>query len=54
MKRRLVRLEKEGWGERIGECREACERRRIGEMYNLLRKIGRRARPVALCTKITA
>ena len=41
LKRRLVRLEKEWWGDRIGECREAFKRGRIGEVYDLLRKIVR-------------
>ena len=54
LKRRLVSLEREWWGERIGECREACERGRIGEMYSILRKIGRRGRPAVAGTKITA
>ena len=54
LKRKLARLEREWCGERIGECREVCERGRIEEMCSLLRKMGRRGRPTAVGTKITA
>ena len=40
MKRFVRGLEREWWGERIRECREACDSGRIGDMYKCLRKIG--------------
>ena len=38
----MRRLEREWWNEKLGECQEACERDKIGEMYNCLRKLGTR------------
>ena len=40
VKRFLRRIETSWWEERIRECREACDRGRIGDMYKSLRKIG--------------
>ena len=40
VKRFLRRIETSWWEERIRECREACDRGRIGDMYKNLRKIG--------------
>ena len=40
MKRFIGRIEREWWGERIRECREACDTGRIGDMYKCLRRIG--------------
>ena len=40
VKRFMRRIEKEWWIGRINECRDACERGRIGDMYKCLRKIG--------------
>ena len=40
VKRFMRRIEREWWMERINECKEACERGRIGDMYKCLRKIG--------------
>ena len=54
LKRRLARLDRGWWGERIEESREVCDSGRIGEIYSLLRKIGRRGKPAEVRTKITA
>ena len=40
VKRFMRRIEREWWTERINECKEACDRGRIGDMYKCLRKIG--------------
>ena len=40
VKRFISRIEREWWCERIRECREACDRGRIGDMYKCLRRIG--------------
>ena len=40
VRRYLRRIERIWWEERMRECREACDRGRIGDMYKLLRKIG--------------
>ena len=40
VKRLMRRIEREWWMERINECKDACERGRIGDMYKCLRKIG--------------
>ena len=40
VRRYLRRIERNWWEERIEECREACERGKIGDMYKCLRKIG--------------
>ena len=40
VKRFMRRIERTWWEERIVECRNACERGRIGDMYKCLRKIG--------------
>ena len=40
VKRFMRRIERKWWTERINECKEACDRGRIGYMYKCLRKIG--------------
>lgn len=39
----LRRLEREWWEERIRECEEACNRGRVGEMYAILKEVGKRS-----------
>ena len=36
----LRRLERYRWEERIRECKEACNRGRVGEMYAILKDVG--------------
>ena len=40
VKRFMRRIEREWWSERINECKDACDRGRIGDMYKCLRRIG--------------
>ena len=40
VKRFLRRIERDWWSDKINECKEACERGKIGDMYKCLRKIG--------------
>ena len=40
LKRFMKSIEREWWSERITECKEACERGRIGDMYKILREVG--------------
>ena len=40
VKRFMRRIEREWWCERINECKDACDRGRIGDMYKCLRRIG--------------
>jgi predicted transcriptional regulator len=42
LRRRLRRLEREWWENKIRECEEACATGRVGDMYKCLRKIGTR------------
>ena len=52
--RRLTRrLERRWWQDRIEECKEACERGRIGDMYKSLRKIGTKGRKAPESNRIT-
>ena len=47
--------EREWWRERIEECKEACERGRMGDMYKVLRVIGRKSwKKAPVSTSITA
>ena len=47
------RLERRWWQERIEECREACDRGRIGDMYKCLQKIGSKGRKAPESSRIT-
>ena len=39
----LRRLEREWWDEKIRECEEANIRGRVGEMYSILKEVGKRS-----------
>ena len=41
MRQSLRRVEREWWCERIEECETACHSSRMGEMYKILKEIGR-------------
>ena len=53
-KRMLREWEREWWREKIQQCEEACRGGRVGEMYKLLRGIGRRRWKAPASGKITA
>ena len=53
VKRFMRRIEKTWWEERIAECRNACDRGRIGDMYKCLRKIGTKGGKAPESTTIT-
>ena len=42
MRQFLRRVEREWWRERIEECENACNSGRMGEMYKILKEIGRK------------
>ena len=42
MRQFLRRAERECWRERIEECENACNSGRMGEMYKVLKEIGRK------------
>ena len=42
MRQFLRRVEREWWRERIEECENACNLGRMGEMYKILKEIGRK------------
>ena len=42
MRQFLRRMEKEWWRERIEGCENACNSGRMGEMYKILKEIGRK------------
>ena len=42
MRHFLRRVEKEWWRERIEECENACNLGRMGEMYKILKEVGRK------------
>ena len=54
VKRYMRRIERRWWDERIGECREASESGRIGDMYKCLRKLGTRGSKAVRGCMITA
>ena len=41
MRQSLRRVERKWWCERIEECETACHSSRMGEMYKILKEIGR-------------
>ena len=42
MRQFLRRVERDWWRERIEECENACNSGRMGEMYKILKEIGRK------------
>ena len=44
LKRNLREWERSWWEEKIEECREACETGRVGDMYKVLRSLGKRGK----------
>ena len=44
LKRKLREWERSWWEERIEECREACETGRVGDMFKVLRSLGKRGK----------
>ena len=44
MKRRLRRLERDWWQEKIDRCETVCEEGRVGEMYKIMKELGMRGR----------
>ena len=53
LKRRLREWEREWWETIIEECREACATGRVGEMYKVLRALGRRGKQAGASNHIT-
>ena len=45
MRQFLRRVEREWWRKRIEECETTCNSGRMGEMYKILKEIGRKAPP---------
>ena len=53
LKRRLRGWEREWWDVLIEECREACEMGRVGDMYKVMRSLGKRGKKAGESHHIT-
>ena len=53
LKRKLREWESEWWEVLIEECREACEMGRVGDMYKVMRALGKRGKKAAESHHIT-
>ena len=53
LKRRLREWERGWWEVKIEECREACETGRVGDMYKVLRSLGKRGKKAGESHHIT-
>ena len=53
LKRRLRMWGREWWEIKMEECREACATGRVGDMYKVLRELGRRGKPAGASHHIT-